>query len=152
MGSPAICASSPKREKRRIHEQPVAQLSDPRPAVIDKALGKHITPLTLKTTIKSNPLYNDVVTDDHWEERRRFPSWTVQDYDRHSLNSSLALYLKENPNDLHYWMEDLYTPGYDTLLKKKERERTRSRCRAGLLLLLLLCILIATVTVCILFI
>ncbi|XP_053160046.1 major intrinsically disordered NOTCH2-binding receptor 1-like [Hemicordylus capensis] len=140
-----------QREKKNVSVQPVLQLDDSHPAVIDKALGKHITPVTLKTTIKSNPLYTDVFAEDGWEEMRKFPSWTVQEYDRHSLNSGLARYLKENPNDLQYWMEDLYTPGYDTLLKKKERERKRSQCRLVLLLILLACILIATVTVCVLF-
>nr|XP_056705108.1 major intrinsically disordered NOTCH2-binding receptor 1-like [Euleptes europaea] len=141
-----------QREKRSVNERPVIQLNEVQPTMIEKALGKHITPLTLKTTIKSNPLYSDGFNEDNWEERRNRPSWTVQDYDRHSLNSSLAHYLKENPNDLHYWLEDLYTPGYDTLLKKKERERKRSRyCRIVLLLVSLLCILIATVTLCILF-
>ncbi|XP_054842194.1 major intrinsically disordered NOTCH2-binding receptor 1-like [Eublepharis macularius] len=141
-----------QREKRNVSERPVIQLSEVQPGMIEKALGKHITPITLKTTIKSNPLYSDGFSEDNWEERRNRPSWTVQDYDRHSLNSSLAHYLKENPNDLHYWLEDIYTPGYDTLLKKEERERKRSRCcRIVLLLVLLLCILIATVTLCILF-
>ncbi|XP_048360533.1 major intrinsically disordered NOTCH2-binding receptor 1-like [Sphaerodactylus townsendi] len=141
-----------QREKRNVSECPVIQLNEAQPAMIEKALGKHITPLTLKTTIKSNPLYSDGFSEDNWEERRNRPSWTVQDYDRHSLNSSLARYLKENPNDLHYWLEDLYTPGYDTLLKKKERERKRSRyCCIVLFLMLLLCILIAIVTLCILF-
>ncbi|XP_060092401.1 major intrinsically disordered NOTCH2-binding receptor 1-like [Heteronotia binoei] len=142
-----------QREKRNVSNCPVIKQNVVQPAVIEKALGKHITPLTLKTTIKSNPLYNDSFSEENWEERRNRPSWTVQDYDRHFLNCTLAHYLKENPNDLHYWLEDLYTPGYDTLLKKKERERKRSRyCRIGLLLVLLLCILIATVTLCILFI
>ncbi|XP_008101322.2 major intrinsically disordered NOTCH2-binding receptor 1-like [Anolis carolinensis] len=141
-----------QKEKKNVREQPVVQLGELHPAMIDKALGKHITPVTLKSTIKSNPLYNDVFIDDTWQERRNNPSWTVQDYDRHSLNSTLACYLKENPNDIHYWLEDIYTPGYDTLLKKKERESKRSRCCLIILfLVLLVCITTATVIVCILF-
>lgn len=62
--------------------------------MIDKTLGKHITPITLKSTIKSNPLYSDFQVDDDWEEKRRTPSWTVQDYDRHSLHSDLASHMK----------------------------------------------------------
>lgn len=69
-------------------------MNDLHPAMIDKALGKHITPVTLKSTIKSNPLYSDGFTDDSWEERKNNPSWTVQDYERRFLNSSLAHYLK----------------------------------------------------------
>uniref|UniRef100_A0ABM5FCS7 Major intrinsically disordered NOTCH2-binding receptor 1-like n=1 Tax=Pogona vitticeps TaxID=103695 RepID=A0ABM5FCS7_9SAUR len=140
-----------EKEKKNAREEPVVQPSALHPAMIDKALGKHITPVTLKSTIKSNPLYSDVFTDTSWQERKNNPSWTVQDYDRHSLNSSLADYLKENPNEIQYWLEDIYTPGYDTLLKKKERERKLSRCcLIMLLLVLLVCIVAATVTVCIL--
>ncbi|XP_058024058.1 major intrinsically disordered NOTCH2-binding receptor 1-like [Ahaetulla prasina] len=125
-----------QREKKNIQEQPVWQLAPLHTAMIDKAIGKHVTPVTLKSTIKSNPLYDGILADDCWEKRRHNPSWTVQEYDRHS-NSSLPHYLKENPNDLQYWMEDIYTPGYDTLLKKKAREGKRSRhCLIMLLVLL----------------
>lgn len=62
--------------------------------MIDKALGKHITPVTLKSTIKSNPLYSDIQVDDELEEKKKTPSWTVQDYDRHSLHSNLASQIK----------------------------------------------------------
>uniref|UniRef100_A0A8C0JGX3 Membrane integral NOTCH2 associated receptor 2 n=1 Tax=Chelonoidis abingdonii TaxID=106734 RepID=A0A8C0JGX3_CHEAB len=121
------------------------------PTMIDKALGKHITTITLKSTIKSNPLYADIRTDD-WAERKKNPSWTVQDYDKHSLHSNLANYLKENPNDLQFWMGDIYTPGYDTLLKKKEREKKHFKCcLIFLLVVFAICILIAIVTVSILF-
>ncbi|KAM6474072.1 major intrinsically disordered NOTCH2-binding receptor 1-like [Liasis olivaceus] len=141
-----------QREKKNIQEQPVWQRAPLHPAMIDKALGKHVSAVTLKSTIKSNPLYDGVLADDSWEKRRNSPSWTVQDYDRHSLNSSLPYYLKENPNDLQYWMEDVYTPGYDTLLKKKEREGKRSRHCLIMLLVLLVGTVIAAVTACIVFI
>lgn len=62
--------------------------------IIDKSFGKHITPITLKSTIKSNPLYSDIHVDDDWEEKRKTPSWTVQDYDRQSLHSNLASHIK----------------------------------------------------------
>uniref|UniRef100_A0A670KGQ9 Membrane integral NOTCH2 associated receptor 2 n=1 Tax=Podarcis muralis TaxID=64176 RepID=A0A670KGQ9_PODMU len=114
--------------------------------------GHRVQPPAKQETPSENPLYRDVFPDDSWKEGKKYPSWTVQDYDRHSLNSSLAHYLKENPNDLQYWLEDIYTPGYDTLLKKKERERKHSRCcLIALLLTLLVCVIITTVTVCVLF-
>ncbi|KAF1454957.1 Major intrinsically disordered Notch2-binding receptor 1-like, partial [Pygoscelis antarcticus] len=105
----------------------------------------------LKSTIKSNPLYSDSQVDDDWEEKKKTPSWTVQDYDRHSLHSNLASHIKENPNDLQFWMGDIYTPGYDTLLKKKEREKKHSKCcRIILLMVLAVCILITIVTLSVL--
>ncbi|NXS56424.1 MNARL protein, partial [Brachypteracias leptosomus] len=104
----------------------------------------------LKSTIKSNPLYSDIQVDDDWEKKKT-PSWTVQDYDRHSLHSNLSSHIKENPNDLQFWMGDIYTPGYDTLLKKKERERKHSKCcRIILLMVLAVCILITIVTLSVL--
>ncbi|NXW11336.1 MNARL protein, partial [Fregetta grallaria] len=105
----------------------------------------------LKSTIKSNPLYSDIQLDDDWEEKKKTPSWTVQDYDRHPLRSNLASHIKENPNDLQFWMGDIYTPGYDTLLKKKEREKNHSKCcRIILLTVLAVCILITIVTLSVL--
>ncbi|KFP11154.1 UPF0258 protein KIAA1024-like, partial [Egretta garzetta] len=104
----------------------------------------------LKSTIKSNPLYSDIQVGDDWEKKKT-PSWTVQDYDRQSLCSNLASHIKENPNDLQFWMGDIYTPGYDTLLKKKEREKKHSKCcRIILLMVLAVCILITIVTLSIL--
>ncbi|NWZ83700.1 MNARL protein, partial [Poecile atricapillus] len=104
----------------------------------------------LKSTIKSNPLYSDSHVDDDWEEKKKIPSWTVQDYDRQSLHSNLASHIKENPNDLQFWMGDIYTPGYDTLLKK-EREKEHSKyCRIILLMVLAICILITVITLSIL--
>ncbi|XP_004949322.2 major intrinsically disordered NOTCH2-binding receptor 1-like [Gallus gallus] len=140
-----------QREKKNITELPGLELNGVSQEMIDKTLGKHITPITLKSTIKSNPLYSDFQVDDDWEEKRRTPSWTVQDYDRHSLHSDLASHMKENPNDLQFWMGDIYTPGYDTLLKKKEKERKLSKwCRIILVMVLAICILITIVTLSVL--
>ncbi|KAM8983652.1 major intrinsically disordered NOTCH2-binding receptor 1-like isoform 1-T1 [Ara ararauna] len=140
-----------QREKRNVTKLPGLDSDRVSKEMIDKALGKHITPVTLKSTIKSNPLYSDIQVDDEVVEKKKTPSWTVQDYDRHSLHSNLAIQIKENPNDLQFWMGDIYTPGYDTLLKKKEREKKRSKCcRIILLTVLALCILIATITLSIL--
>ncbi|PKU44231.1 hypothetical protein llap_5455 [Limosa lapponica baueri] len=140
-----------QREKRNVTELPGLDSRGVSQEMIDKALGKHITPITLKSTIKSNPLYSDIQVDDEWEEKKKTPSWTVQDYDRQSLHSDLASHIKENPNDLRFWMGDIYTPGYDTLLKKKEREKKHSKCcRIILLMVLAVCILITIVTLSVL--
>ncbi|XP_067172023.1 major intrinsically disordered NOTCH2-binding receptor 1-like isoform X1 [Apteryx mantelli] len=140
-----------QREKRNVTELPCLELSTVSQEMIDKALGKHITPITLKSTIKSNPLYSDIHMDGDCEEKKKTPSWTAQDFDRHSLHSNLASNIKENPNDLQFWMGDIYTPGYDTLLKKKEREKKHSKCcRIILLTVLAVCILTTIVTLSVL--
>uniref|UniRef100_A0A803XQZ0 Membrane integral NOTCH2 associated receptor 2 n=1 Tax=Meleagris gallopavo TaxID=9103 RepID=A0A803XQZ0_MELGA len=85
-----------QRENKNITELPGLELNGVSQEMIDKTLGKHITPITLKSTIKSNPLYSDFQVEDNWEEKRRTPSWTVQDYDRHSLHSDLASHIKDS--------------------------------------------------------
>ncbi|KAG9353803.1 hypothetical protein JZ751_011927, partial [Albula glossodonta] len=120
------------------------------PVFRDKALEKHITPVTLKTKIKRNPLYSDIRTvADEWENKKSKPSWTIQDYDRHSAHPNLAGYLKrEDPRELSFWLEDLYTPGYDSLLKKAEAEEKRNKiCKIATLVFLSLCALIVIITV-----
>ncbi|XP_029441945.1 major intrinsically disordered NOTCH2-binding receptor 1-like [Rhinatrema bivittatum] len=141
-----------QRQKRNLTEPTDLESGGNSPAFIDKALSKHITPVTLKSTIKSNPLYQDTGICDGWEERKKQPSWTIQDYDKQSVHPNLSNYMKENPNDLQYWLEDIYTPGYDSLLKKKEKEKKHSKyCRIALVVVFAVCVLIATVTVSILF-
>ncbi|CAJ0929828.1 unnamed protein product, partial [Ranitomeya imitator] len=130
-------------------QQPSTQDSS---TVLDKTLVDHFTPEILKSAIKSNPLYKDVPKGHKVETKKKQPSWTVQDYDSQLPNPKLSLYMKENPHDLHYWLEDIYTPGYDSLLKKKEKEQKNSKyCKLFAFLALLVCILIAIVTVTVLF-
>ncbi|XP_075128638.1 major intrinsically disordered NOTCH2-binding receptor 1-like [Leptodactylus fuscus] len=140
-----------QRDKAKVKEPP--QLSQmERPAIIDKTLTEHFTPEVLKSTIKSNPLYMDIAKEEKTDTKKKQPSWTIQDYDSQSPNPKFSLYLKENPHDLHYWLEDIYTPGYDSLLKKKEKEQKNSRnCKLFAFLALIVCILIAIVTVTVLF-
>lgn len=56
-----------------------------------------------------------------------------------------------NPNNLEYWMEDIYTPGYDSLLKRKETEFRRAKvCKIGALIVAATCtvILVIVVPIC----
>lgn len=56
-----------------------------------------------------------------------------------------------NPNNLEYWMEDIYTPGYDSLLKRKEAEFRRAKvCKIGALIAAATCtvILVIIVPIC----
>ncbi|XP_028274297.1 major intrinsically disordered NOTCH2-binding receptor 1-like [Parambassis ranga] len=94
---------------------------------VDRYLEKHITPFTLKSNIKTNPLYMDIKSMDPPENEKSKPSWTVQEYDTQTIHGNLADYLKKTPKDLDFWLEDLYTPGFDSLLKKKEAEHRRKR-------------------------
>uniref|UniRef100_A0A8C9WF22 Membrane integral NOTCH2 associated receptor 2 n=1 Tax=Scleropages formosus TaxID=113540 RepID=A0A8C9WF22_SCLFO len=99
-------------------------------------------------TVKTNPLYTDMKSAHSWETKKSKPSWTIQEYDRHSLRSGLADYLKEDPRDLNFWLEDLYTPGFDSLLKKKEAEQRRNKlCKIVSYVILLTVALIVIIVV-----
>ncbi|XP_010891944.1 major intrinsically disordered NOTCH2-binding receptor 1-like [Esox lucius] len=118
---------------------------------VDRYLERHITPHTLKSTIKRNPLYTDIRTTDVEPNQRSKPSWTIQEFDRHSIHSDLAGHSKEeekDPQDLDFWLEDLYTPGYDSLLKKREAEMKRKRfCKILTCVIMSVCAIIIIITV-----
>lgn len=70
-----------------------------------------------------------------------------------SLTSPLRFQTQEslNPNNLEYWMEDIYTPGYDSLLKRKEAEFRRAKvCKIAALIAAAACtvILVIVVPIC----
>uniref|UniRef100_A0A671SIU7 Major intrinsically disordered Notch2-binding receptor 1-like C-terminal domain-containing protein n=1 Tax=Sinocyclocheilus anshuiensis TaxID=1608454 RepID=A0A671SIU7_9TELE len=110
-------------------------------------LEKHITPQTLKPKIKQNPLFSHINIIDI-EENKSKPSWTIQDYDRHTAHGQLADYMKEDPKELSFWLEDLYTPGYDSLLKKKAAEMKRNKiCKTLAAIILLVCVVVIIITV-----
>ncbi|XP_051876591.1 major intrinsically disordered NOTCH2-binding receptor 1-like [Pristis pectinata] len=125
------------------------QWNDDSPVFVDEVLSQHITPVTLKSTIKKNPLYTDCRAVEGWEQNKVQPSWTIQDYDRQSMQTNLAIHLsKEDPNDLKFWLDDIYTPGYDSLLRKKESEWKRAKCcKLVTAIVLVACILITVITV-----
>ncbi|XP_046882404.1 major intrinsically disordered Notch2-binding receptor 1-like [Hypomesus transpacificus] len=60
------------------------------------------------------------------------PVWTVGE-----RISPLDLQAREslNPNNMDFWMEDIYTPGYDALLRRKEADLRRAKvCKVGALI------------------
>ncbi|KPP73933.1 hypothetical protein Z043_106947 [Scleropages formosus] len=53
-----------------------------------------------------------------------------------------------NPNHMEYWMEDIYSPGYDSLLKRKEAEFRRAKaCKIGVLIAAAACTVILVIVV-----
>lgn len=109
-------------------------------------------PASMSSVMKNNPLYGDLSLEEAMEERKKNPSWTIEEYDKHSVHSNLSGHLKENPNDLRFWLGDMYTPGFDTLLKKKKKRNKRSKlCHMGLILLLVSFILVTIVTLSVVF-
>uniref|UniRef100_A0A1A7X8J5 KIAA1024-like n=1 Tax=Iconisemion striatum TaxID=60296 RepID=A0A1A7X8J5_9TELE len=118
---------------------------------VDRYLEKHITPVTLKSNVKRNPLYMDIRAMDAVDSDKFKPSWTIKEYDAQTIRGNLAGYLKEEektPKDLDFWLEDLYTPGFDSLLKRTEAEQKRKRlCKIISLLILGFCIFLIVIIV-----
>ncbi|KAM4527284.1 major intrinsically disordered NOTCH2-binding receptor 1-like [Odontesthes bonariensis] len=122
------------------------------PAVfMDRYLEKHITPITLNSNIKRNPLYMDIKLIDTVDSEKFKPSWTIKDYDTQTIHSNLADHLKEEektPKDLDFWLEDLYTPGFDSLLKRKQAEHQKKiLCKILSTIILLVCAVLLIVVV-----
>ncbi|XP_013870544.1 UPF0258 protein KIAA1024-like [Austrofundulus limnaeus] len=118
---------------------------------VDRYLEKHITPVTLKSNIRTNPLYMDIRPVDTVDKDRFKPSWTVKEYDTQTIHGNLAEYLKgkeKTPKDLDFWLEDLYTPGFDSLLKRKEAEQKRRKlCKTLSLIVSLFCLILIIIIV-----
>ncbi|XP_017295746.1 major intrinsically disordered Notch2-binding receptor 1 [Kryptolebias marmoratus] len=115
------------------------------------------TPST-KAHTKGSLLYTNMELSNLPDGKQNQPSWTLTEYrhnpgERRKPLSVLDLQIQDclNPNSLEYWMEDVYTPGYDTLLKRKDAEFRRAKvCKIGALIVAATCtvILVIVVPIC----
>ncbi|XP_039735942.1 major intrinsically disordered NOTCH2-binding receptor 1-like isoform X3 [Pteropus medius] len=139
---PVSRSERPRREKKNLTAQRM------RGSSAEGTISAESPPPPLSSVLRNNPLYGDISLKEAMEERKKNPSWTIEEYDRRSLHTNLSGHLKENPNDLRFWLGDMYTPGFDTLLKKEEEQEKHSKYRRiGLILLLVACILVSIVTI-----
>uniref|UniRef100_A0A2K6FET1 Membrane integral NOTCH2 associated receptor 1 n=1 Tax=Propithecus coquereli TaxID=379532 RepID=A0A2K6FET1_PROCO len=125
--------------------------------LVEQVFSPHPYPASLKAHAKSNPLYTDMRLTERAEVKRGQPSWTIEEYTRNTGDkgklAALDLQTQEslNPNNLEYWMEDIYTPGYDSLLKRKEAEFRRAKvCKMAALIAAAACtvVLVIVVPIC----
>ncbi|KAA0722800.1 hypothetical protein E1301_Tti008700 [Triplophysa tibetana] len=125
--------------------------------MVEQVFSPHHFPPAVKSHVKGSPLYTDLRLTGLADGKRLQPSWTIEEYKRNSGDknklSALDLQVQEslNPNNLEYWMEDIYTPGYDSLLKRKEAEFRRAKaCKIGALIAAAACtvILVIVVPIC----
>ncbi|XP_077353811.1 major intrinsically disordered NOTCH2-binding receptor 1-like [Festucalex cinctus] len=96
---------------------------------VDRYLEKHVTPSSLQSNIKTNPLYS---MTDAVNILKLTPSWTIKEYTMQTSHGEVKDIFQDNekkPKELDFWLEDLYTPGFDVLLKKKEAQQRRKRLR-----------------------
>ncbi|XP_013983012.1 major intrinsically disordered Notch2-binding receptor 1 [Salmo salar] len=128
--------------------------------LVEQVFSPHPFPPSVKSHMKGSPLYTDLrLTGLSGDGKRGQPSWTIEEYKRNAGGekgkqlTALDLQTQEslNPNNLEYWMEDIHTPGYDSLLKRKEAEFRRAKvCKIGALIAAAACtvILVIVVPIC----
>ncbi|XP_045417034.1 major intrinsically disordered Notch2-binding receptor 1 [Lemur catta] len=148
----------PKEADRQYDLAPQHRLpKQPKDFLVEQVFSPHPCPASLPAHMKSNPLYTDMRLTELAEVKRGQPSWTVEEYARNAGDkgklTALDLQTQEslNPNNLEYWMEDIYTPGYDSLLKRKEAEFRRAKvCKMAALIAAAACtvILVIVVPIC----
>uniref|UniRef100_A0A667X6I7 Membrane integral NOTCH2 associated receptor 1 n=1 Tax=Myripristis murdjan TaxID=586833 RepID=A0A667X6I7_9TELE len=149
------------KERERQYELPQAHRPSKPPKdsyLIEQVFSPHPFPPSVKAHMKGSPLYTDLRLAGLSDGKRSQPSWTIEEYKRNSGEkgkqlTALDLQTQEslNPNNLEYWMEDIYTPGYDSLLKRKEAEFRRAKvCKIGALIAAATCtvILVIVVPIC----
>ncbi|KAF7648437.1 hypothetical protein LDENG_00156960, partial [Lucifuga dentata] len=126
--------------------------------LMEQVFSPHPFPPSVKAHVKGSPLYAELRLSSLSDGKRSQPSWTIEEFKRNSGEkgkqlTALDLQTQEslNPNNLEYWMEDVYTPGYDSLLKRKEAEFRRAKvCKIGALIAAATCtvILVIVVPIC----
>lgn len=91
-----IFASLPSQREGRVKAENRSPPSPDGTAVVfvDRHLEKHITPVTLKSNIKQNPLYMAIKSMDGEDNEKFKPSWTVKEYDTQTIHGNLTSYLK----------------------------------------------------------
>ncbi|KAM6981432.1 major intrinsically disordered Notch2-binding receptor 1 [Aplochiton taeniatus] len=149
------------KDAERQYELPQVHRSSKPPKesyLIEQVFSPHPFPPSVKSHMKGSPLYADLRLTGLSNGKRGQPSWTIEEYKRNSGEkgkqlTALDLQTQEslNPNNLEYWMEDIYTPGYDSLLKRKEAEFRRAKvCKIGALIAAAACtvILVIVVPIC----
>ncbi|XP_037553291.1 major intrinsically disordered Notch2-binding receptor 1 [Nematolebias whitei] len=128
------------------------------PYLTEQVFVPHTFSQSTKARAKNSHLYMNMKVSSLSDRKQNQPSWTFTEYrhdagERRKPLSALDLQIQEclNPNSLEYWMEDVYTPGYDTLLNKKDAEFRRAKvCKIGALIVAATCtvILVIVVPIC----
>lgn len=106
----------------------------------------------LDPPVKSSPVYSELRLD----STRLHSSWSAAEgYARHpeqrnkqhkSLDVQGASAL--DPAHLEYWLEDVYTPGFDSLLRRKQADLRRARaCKLAALVAAATCTLLLVIVV-----
>ncbi|XP_075885517.1 major intrinsically disordered NOTCH2-binding receptor 1-like [Nelusetta ayraudi] len=91
----------------------------------DRHLQKYGAEFTPKSNMKSNPLFTATRSVEQKNQAKVQPSWTIKEYKTQSLQWAQQGDVKDGkktPADLDFWLEELYTPGFDSLLRNKKKK------------------------------
>ncbi|XP_074522568.1 major intrinsically disordered Notch2-binding receptor 1 [Halichoeres trimaculatus] len=152
-------AKEAERERQYELPQPLRPPKPPKESyLMEQVFSPHPYPPSVKAHVKGSPLYTDLRLSGVMDGKRGQPSWTIEEYkcssgDKGKQLMALDLQAQDslNPNDLEYWMEDVYTPGFDSLLRRKEAEFRRAKaCKIGALIAAATCtvVLVIVVPIC----
>uniref|UniRef100_A0A3Q2XVV6 Si:dkey-88e18.8 n=1 Tax=Hippocampus comes TaxID=109280 RepID=A0A3Q2XVV6_HIPCM len=86
------------------------------------------------------------IMDPRLAEGRGRSVWTVDDREARVSPFDLQARDSLNPNNVEFWMDDIYTPGYDALLRRKEAGLRRAKvCKLLALIAVALAIILIIV-------
>ncbi|XP_044036978.1 major intrinsically disordered Notch2-binding receptor 1-like isoform X2 [Siniperca chuatsi] len=89
--------------------------------VFNSSLFRH------KDSSLTGGLTSGKIVDPRLAEGRGRPIWTVDDRDARVTPLDSQAQESLNPNNMEFWMDDIYTPGYDALLRRKEADLRRAK-------------------------
>ncbi|XP_070708087.1 major intrinsically disordered Notch2-binding receptor 1-like [Pempheris klunzingeri] len=89
--------------------------------VFNSSLFRH------KDSSLTGGLTSGKIVDPRLAEARGRPIWTVDDREARITPLDLQGQESLNPNNMEFWMDDIYTPGYDALLRRKEADLRRAK-------------------------
>uniref|UniRef100_A0A672HVR2 Uncharacterized protein n=1 Tax=Salarias fasciatus TaxID=181472 RepID=A0A672HVR2_SALFA len=137
-----------QRKNRQVIETTTNLLSQKSTSLVEQVFNSSL--FRHKDSSLTGGLSSGKVMEPRLTEGRGRPIWTVDD--REARISPLDLQGQEslNPNNMEFWMDDIYTPGYDALLRRKEADLRRARaCKLlGLIVVAVAIILIIVIPVC----
>uniref|UniRef100_A0A3B4AIC7 Uncharacterized protein n=1 Tax=Periophthalmus magnuspinnatus TaxID=409849 RepID=A0A3B4AIC7_9GOBI len=155
----AYCTERPRTHREQEHPYELSRVrrgsTDFPPQPYTPSLKKHLQSppvyADMDPLVKSSPVYSELRLD----TTRLHPNWSAEGYSRHPEQRAKQLKTLDiqggaalDPAHLEYWLEDVYTPGFDSLLRRKQADLRRARvCKLGALIAAATCTLLLVIVV-----
>ncbi|XP_060035547.1 major intrinsically disordered Notch2-binding receptor 1 [Erinaceus europaeus] len=145
------------KEADRQYDTPPRHLPPREAFLVEQVFSPNARPSSLTVQLRGSPAYTDMRLTELSQVPRGPPCWSPEELSRHSGDkmklAALDLQTQDslNPNNVEYWMEDLYTPGYGSLLRHKEaKPRPHKACKMAALVAAAACtvVLVIVVPIC----